>query len=411
MPGKQSLADQELGDLHGGNGGNTVATAPASQAEPAKSSENEGGLIIYLPGAEIETPPQSKSGGVEEVQDGHPVIKLPGAGVSETQLAQKLSPGNELVELENTELVLILPSASADSKNAPPAKAAPRPAAAEASPASAKPKKKKGGRKGGGQTREERPAELSPAPDLSSEASANDDSPAAPPVQQNGDRYGPWDNHRLTREDWVRLEVFDGPLNTDDDIIKAGLLSERHLGEYNAIMSHVNQSLWQKIWNTWDGKSHSTIDLAINDRDVKYRTSSDQVVCMRVPQLWLQYPMSPKAELDSLVLITNEQMRKDVSALILKLTDDNEREKLGHDRHSIIRHANYQYQTLISYLLYREKKLADIELDRQRRLDLDRQRVTDRDKRKKAVIDRASPLFAMAAPLKMWVDNNPKNGK
>lgn len=213
-------------------------------------------------------------------------------------------------------------------------------------------------------------------------------------------KYQPWIAHRLSENDWNTLPVYEQPITTDEDVIKAGLLPARFLREYDAIMSHENSELWKKEWKTLSGETFRTIDLAVNETDVKYRTPEDNIICTMAPQLWTIYPLSHKIELDQIKLISFEQKQKDVAALTLSYDEENKKMKLGLDYQTIHRQANLQYQSLISYLLFREKKLAEIQLAEQKS-----------HQKRERVISNASPLLALAPSLTRWVAKNGKPGE
>lgn len=207
----------------------------------------------------------------------------------------------------------------------------------------------------------------------------------------------PWLEHRISESNWNSLPVYDLPITTDEDVIKAELLPNRFLKEYNAIMGHENSELWKKEWQTLDGQTFRTIDLATNELDVKYRTPDNNIICTRAPQLWTIYPLSHNLELDKLKLITFDQEQKDVEALVLNYVEENKKLNLGFNFNSIQRHANMRYQSLMCYLLFRENKLAEMKLAQQKNIQ-----------RRERVISKASPLLALAPSLAKWVA---KHGK
>lgn len=210
----------------------------------------------------------------------------------------------------------------------------------------------------------------------------------------------PWIAHRISESDWNSLPIYELPITTDEDAIKAGLLPNHFQREYDAIMSHQNESLWKKEWKTLAGETFRTIDLAVNDIDLKYRTPEDGVICAMAPQLWTIYPLSHTIELDKIKLITFDQKQKDVEALVLNYDQENKKLRLGLDYQTIHRNANQQYQSLINYLLFRERKHAEIQLAEQKNIQ-----------KRERVISKASPLLALAPSLAKWVAKNGKPGE
>lgn len=218
------------------------------------------------------------------------------------------------------------------------------------------------------------------------------------------DNYRPWEVHRLSKQDWEILQVYEAPINTDEDSIKAGLLSPHHLREYDLIMSHGNQDLWQKTWTTLDGQNFRTIDLAVNEGEIKYRTPNDGVICTLAPQLWMLFPNKHSLDINNLELITFKQKEIDVSALIITYNKENKEKQLGHDRASIIYQARRRYQSLISFLLYRESKLAEAELSKKQAAERTQQKNQQWAQRNERLLAKASPLMGLAQPLVKWVE-------
>lgn len=235
------------------------------------------------------------------------------------------------------------------------------------------------------------------------EPTAQHESAQSPTSDKNQD-YRPWEVHRLSEQEWNALSIYENPINSDEDVIKAELLSPNNIRDYNAIMSHLNQGLWNITWNTMDGGTYRTIELVENDTEVKYRTVDDDVICMRVPQLWMIYPTNPKSELEQIRLITFKQKQMDISALIVQYGIENEKEKLKIDHQTIVRQANLQYQSLLNFLIFREKKIEEWKLLDQQRLSKEQERVRKQAK----VISKASPLMALAPSLSKWME---KHGK